>query len=230
MNRELEVRHCRTLVAVNDHGGIAAAARALGVAQSTVSGDSFVSGTGIEHARHRTAPRPGGGFDGCGRGPASACASADRGFRNSARRGNSEKPGRPSAGNGGIDQFLPSAQAVAEFPATLARRRHTDHDRPVRRPAHARSTVRTRCGADDRGSGPCRRRRRTKPGAFAGATSARRVAVQSSCRQRGQPRRFGAMYVPARGFPWRIQWASSVLVRGSGPRPEIRNLRAASTA
>lgn len=37
MNRDLEVRHCRALVAVHDSGGIAAAARALGLAQSTVS-------------------------------------------------------------------------------------------------------------------------------------------------------------------------------------------------
>jgi DNA-binding transcriptional LysR family regulator len=34
---DLEVRHCRILVAVSDHGGISAAARALGLAQSTVS-------------------------------------------------------------------------------------------------------------------------------------------------------------------------------------------------
>src|SRR3982751_176580 len=37
MTRDLEVRHCRALVAVHDGGGIGAAARALGVAQSTVS-------------------------------------------------------------------------------------------------------------------------------------------------------------------------------------------------
>jgi len=37
MIRDLEVRHCRALVAVHDRGGIGAAARALGVAQSTVS-------------------------------------------------------------------------------------------------------------------------------------------------------------------------------------------------
>ena len=37
MNRDLEVRHCRVLLAVADTGGVAAAARALGVAQSTVS-------------------------------------------------------------------------------------------------------------------------------------------------------------------------------------------------
>ena len=37
MSRDLEVRHCRVLVAVQDHGGVGAAARALGVAQSTVS-------------------------------------------------------------------------------------------------------------------------------------------------------------------------------------------------
>ena len=35
--RDLEVRHCRVLVAVSDNGGVAAAARALGLAQSTVS-------------------------------------------------------------------------------------------------------------------------------------------------------------------------------------------------
>jgi DNA-binding transcriptional LysR family regulator len=37
MTRDLEVRHCRVLVAVHDSGGVGAAARALGVAQSTVS-------------------------------------------------------------------------------------------------------------------------------------------------------------------------------------------------
>ena len=37
MSRDLEVRHCRVLLAVQDHGGIGAAARALGLAQSTVS-------------------------------------------------------------------------------------------------------------------------------------------------------------------------------------------------
>ncbi|MDB5706384.1 MAG: hypothetical protein JWN66_3500 [Sphingomonas bacterium] len=37
MTRDLEVRHCRAVVAVHDHGGVGAAARALGVAQSTVS-------------------------------------------------------------------------------------------------------------------------------------------------------------------------------------------------
>lgn len=37
MSKDLEVRHCRTLLAVHEHGGIGAAARALGVAQSTVS-------------------------------------------------------------------------------------------------------------------------------------------------------------------------------------------------
>jgi DNA-binding transcriptional LysR family regulator len=36
-NKDLEVRHCRALLAVADTGGVAAAARALGVAQSTVS-------------------------------------------------------------------------------------------------------------------------------------------------------------------------------------------------
>ncbi|HXC55062.1 MAG TPA: LysR family transcriptional regulator [Rhizomicrobium sp.] len=35
--KDLEVHHCRVLVAVADHGGVAAAARALGLAQSTVS-------------------------------------------------------------------------------------------------------------------------------------------------------------------------------------------------
>lgn len=34
---DLELRHCRALVALADHGGITRAARALGVAQSTVS-------------------------------------------------------------------------------------------------------------------------------------------------------------------------------------------------
>ena len=37
MNKDLEVRQCRVLVAVKDHGGVAAAARALALAQSTVS-------------------------------------------------------------------------------------------------------------------------------------------------------------------------------------------------
>ena len=37
MSKDLEVRHCRVLVAVHDSGGVAAAARALGLAQSTVS-------------------------------------------------------------------------------------------------------------------------------------------------------------------------------------------------
>src|SRR5437763_398005 len=37
MSRDLEVRHCRVLVAVHQTGGVAAAARALGLAQSTVS-------------------------------------------------------------------------------------------------------------------------------------------------------------------------------------------------
>jgi len=37
MTKDLEVRHCRALVAVHDKGGVGAAARALGVAQSTVS-------------------------------------------------------------------------------------------------------------------------------------------------------------------------------------------------
>ena len=37
MTKDLEVRHCRALVAVHDSGGVGAAARTLGVAQSTVS-------------------------------------------------------------------------------------------------------------------------------------------------------------------------------------------------
>ena len=37
MQRDLEIRHCRALVAVHDKGGVGAAARALGLAQSTVS-------------------------------------------------------------------------------------------------------------------------------------------------------------------------------------------------
>jgi DNA-binding transcriptional LysR family regulator len=37
MTNDLEVRHCRVLVAVSDHSGVGAAARALGLAQSTVS-------------------------------------------------------------------------------------------------------------------------------------------------------------------------------------------------
>ena len=37
MARDLEVRHCRALVALHEGGGIGAAARALGVAQSTLS-------------------------------------------------------------------------------------------------------------------------------------------------------------------------------------------------
>jgi DNA-binding transcriptional LysR family regulator len=37
MTSDLEIRHCRVLVAVSDHGGVSAAARALGLAQSTVS-------------------------------------------------------------------------------------------------------------------------------------------------------------------------------------------------
>jgi DNA-binding transcriptional LysR family regulator len=37
MASDLEVRHCRTLIAVHDSGGVGAAARVLGVAQSTVS-------------------------------------------------------------------------------------------------------------------------------------------------------------------------------------------------
>jgi DNA-binding transcriptional LysR family regulator len=37
MKKDVEVRHCRTLIAVHDWGGVGAAARILGVAQSTVS-------------------------------------------------------------------------------------------------------------------------------------------------------------------------------------------------
>lgn len=37
MTKDLEVRHCRALLAVAETGGVSAAARALGVAQSTVS-------------------------------------------------------------------------------------------------------------------------------------------------------------------------------------------------
>ena len=37
MTSDLEIRHCRALVAVHDHGGVSSAARALGLAQSTVS-------------------------------------------------------------------------------------------------------------------------------------------------------------------------------------------------
>jgi DNA-binding transcriptional LysR family regulator len=37
MNRDLEIRHCRVLLAVAEAGGVGAAARALGLAQSTVS-------------------------------------------------------------------------------------------------------------------------------------------------------------------------------------------------
>lgn len=37
MMRDLEVRHCRALVALHEGGGVGAAARALGVAQSTLS-------------------------------------------------------------------------------------------------------------------------------------------------------------------------------------------------
>ncbi|MFI4966146.1 MAG: LysR family transcriptional regulator [Caulobacterales bacterium] len=37
MSADLEIRHCRTLIAVADCGGISAAARTLGLAQSTVS-------------------------------------------------------------------------------------------------------------------------------------------------------------------------------------------------
>lgn len=37
MIRDLEVRHCRALVAVHDSGGVSTAARVMGIAQSTVS-------------------------------------------------------------------------------------------------------------------------------------------------------------------------------------------------
>ena len=37
MIKDLEVRHCRALVAVHERGGVSAAARVMGVAQSTVS-------------------------------------------------------------------------------------------------------------------------------------------------------------------------------------------------
>jgi DNA-binding transcriptional LysR family regulator len=37
MSKDLEVRHCRVLLAVHAHGGVGAAAQALGIAQSTVS-------------------------------------------------------------------------------------------------------------------------------------------------------------------------------------------------
>jgi molybdate transport repressor ModE-like protein len=37
MDHSLEIRHCRILIALSDYGSISAAARALGVAQSTVS-------------------------------------------------------------------------------------------------------------------------------------------------------------------------------------------------
>ena len=37
MRRDFEVRQCRVLVAVKDGGSVSAAARLLGVAQSTVS-------------------------------------------------------------------------------------------------------------------------------------------------------------------------------------------------
>lgn len=37
MIRSLEIRHCRVLVAVNDHGSVSSAAHVLGLAQSTVS-------------------------------------------------------------------------------------------------------------------------------------------------------------------------------------------------
>jgi molybdate transport repressor ModE-like protein len=37
MTNDLEIRHCRVLVAVSDHGSVSAAARELGLAQSTIS-------------------------------------------------------------------------------------------------------------------------------------------------------------------------------------------------
>jgi DNA-binding transcriptional LysR family regulator len=37
MSRDLEVRHCRVLVAISENGGVASAAHALGLSQSTVS-------------------------------------------------------------------------------------------------------------------------------------------------------------------------------------------------
>lgn len=37
MSSDLEIRHCRVLVAVSDHGSVSAAARELGLAQSTIS-------------------------------------------------------------------------------------------------------------------------------------------------------------------------------------------------
>lgn len=37
MSKDLEIRHCRALLAVHERGGIGAAARALGLAQSTIS-------------------------------------------------------------------------------------------------------------------------------------------------------------------------------------------------
>src|SRR5262245_52429661 len=59
MSRDLEIRHCRVLLAVKEHGGIAAAARALGLAQSTGSETLLslerVLGTPV------TVRRPGGG-------------------------------------------------------------------------------------------------------------------------------------------------------------------------
>jgi molybdate transport repressor ModE-like protein len=37
LTNDLEIRHCRVLVAVSDHGSVSAAARELGLAQSTIS-------------------------------------------------------------------------------------------------------------------------------------------------------------------------------------------------
>jgi molybdate transport repressor ModE-like protein len=37
MTHDLEIRHCRVLVAVSDHGSVSSAARELGLAQSTIS-------------------------------------------------------------------------------------------------------------------------------------------------------------------------------------------------
>ncbi len=59
MIKDLEVRHCRVLLAVKDHGGVAAAARALGLAQSTVS-ETLLSLERILGAPV-TLRRPGGG-------------------------------------------------------------------------------------------------------------------------------------------------------------------------
>lgn len=57
MIRDLEIRHCRALVAVHDNGGIGAAARALGIAQSTVSETLLSLGRLV--GRRMTLPRAG---------------------------------------------------------------------------------------------------------------------------------------------------------------------------